>query len=323
VHAITVGEPGGPDQLVWTEAPDPVPAGGEVVLDVAATAVNRADLLQRMGLYPPPPGASPILGLECSGRVVELGDDVTGWRVGDEACALLAGGGYAERVAVPQEQLMPLPPAVDVVRAAALPEVACTVWANVVMLAGLRKGETFLVHGGAGGIGTFAIQLGHALGARVIATAGTPEKLERCRDLGADDVINYREEDFVDRVNDADVILDNMGARYLDRNIRALARNGRLIVIGLQGGARGELDLTALMDKQGALHATTLRRRTVGEKARICAEVAGHVWPLLGTGAIRPVIDRVLPLPEAAAAHRIAEAGEHVGKLLLQRRGYS
>jgi putative PIG3 family NAD(P)H quinone oxidoreductase len=323
VHAITVGEPGGPDQLVWTEAPDPVPAGGEVVLDVAATAVNRADLLQRMGLYPPPPGASPILGLECSGRVVELGDDVTGWRVGEEACALLAGGGYAERVAVPQEQLMPLPPAVDVVRAAALPEVACTVWANVVMLAGLRKGETFLVHGGAGGIGTFAIQLGHALGARVIATAGTPEKLERCRDLGADDVINYREEDFVDRVNDADVILDNMGARYLDRNIRALARNGRLIVIGLQGGARGELDLTALMDKQGALHATTLRRRTVGEKARICAEVAGHVWPLLGTGAIRPVIDRVLPLPEAAAAHRIAEAGEHVGKLLLQRRGYS
>ncbi|HET8716811.1 MAG TPA: NAD(P)H-quinone oxidoreductase, partial [Nocardioidaceae bacterium] len=255
MRAVTIREPGGPDVLAVTEQPDPTAGEGEVVLDVAATAVNRADTLQRQGHYPPPPGASAIPGLECSGTVRAVGTGVTGWNVGDTACALLAGGGYAEQVAVPAGQLMPVPDGIDLVTAGALPEVACTVWSNVFMIAGLQPDETLLVHGGAGGIGTMAIQVAHALGARVLTTAGTPEKRELCRSLGADVTIDYREQDFVEEAKAAtdgrgvDVILDNMGAKYLGRNVSALATEGRLVIIGMQGGTKGELDIATLLRK--------------------------------------------------------------------------
>ena len=229
MRAVTQSAPGGPETLVVTELPDPVPGPGEVLLDVAATAVNRADLLQRQGFYPPPPGASGVIGLECSGTVAALGSGVTGWAVGDQVCALLAGGGYASRVVVPAGQLMPVPDGVDLVTAAALPEVACTVWSNVFMLAGLGAGETFLVHGGGSGIGTLAIQLAKARGARVACTVGSAEKADRCRELGADVVVNYREDDFVES-GPYDVILDVIGAKYLARNVEALATGGRLMM---------------------------------------------------------------------------------------------
>jgi putative PIG3 family NAD(P)H quinone oxidoreductase len=322
MHAITITAPGGPEQLAWTEVPDPVPGEGEVLLEVAASAVNRADLLQRMGHYDPPPGAPSGPGLECSGRIVGLGVGVDGWTIGDEACALVAGGGYAELAAVPVGQLLPVPAGVDLVTAAALPEVVCTVWSNVFMVGGLRPSETILVHGGASGIGTMAIQLAHQTGARVVCTAGSATKLGRCRELGADTLINYNEEDFVevmarDRLV-ADVVLDNMGAKYLARNITVLARNGRLVVIGLQGGNRAELDLGGLLAKCGAVIATSLRRRPLAEKAAIVQSVREHVWPLIETGAVRPVVDRVVPIEAAAEAHRVVEAGAHVGKVVLQ-----
>jgi putative PIG3 family NAD(P)H quinone oxidoreductase len=320
VKAIRPTGPGGPE---YADAPDPEPAPGEVVLDVAATAVNRADLVQREGKYPPPAGASEILGLECSGTVAALGEGVEGVETGQQVCALLAGGGYATQVAVPVGQVMPLPAGVDLVTAAALPEVAATVWSNVMMVAGLRSGDTFLVHGGAGGIGTFAIQLTKALGARVIATAGSPEKLDLCRELGADVAIDYRGQDFVEVVADAtdghgaDVILDNMGAAYLARNLDALAVEGRLIVIGFQGGSRAEMDLRTLFVKRAAVFSASLRARPVGEKTTICAAVAEHVWPLVTEGTIRPIIGRTLPLAEAAEAHRLMESGESTGKIVL------
>jgi putative PIG3 family NAD(P)H quinone oxidoreductase len=320
MRAIVVESAGGPEVLGWTAAPDPVAGPGEVVLRVAATAVNRADLLQRQGRYPAPAGAPPYLGLECSGVVAEVGPGVEGWRVGDECTALLAGGGYAERVVVPAGQLMPVPDGVDLVTAAALPEVACTVWSNVVMDAGLRPGELLLVHGGAGGIGTFAIQAAVALGARVAVTAGSAVKLERCHELGAEILVDYSEEDFVAvmrAVGGADVILDNMGAAYLQRNVDALATDGRIQVIGMQGGTKGELNLAALMGKRGQLRATTLRARPVEQKAEICARVAAEAWPLVTSGAIRPVVDSVLPLSDAAEAHRRLESGEHIGKVVL------
>jgi len=293
------------------------------VIDVTATAVNRADTMQRRGLYPPPPGASQILGLECSGVVGAVGSGVEGWSPGDEVCALLAGGGYAEKVLVPSGQVMPVPAGVDVVSAGALPEVACTVWSNVFMVAGLRREETLLVHGGAGGIGTFAIQLAHALGARVIATAGSPEKLELCRSLGADVAVSYREQDFVDEVRTAtdragaDVILDNMGAKYLPRNVDALALEGRLVVIGMQGGNKGELDLGLLMRRRGAVIATSLRARPPAEKAAICASVVEHVWPLVADGSVRTLVHTTLPLEKVAEAHRAMEAGDHTGKIVV------
>ena len=324
MRAVVIREPGGPEVLEWTDVADPVPGPGEVLVEVVASAVNRADLLQRQGRYDPPPGAPAYPGLECAGRVAELGEGVTGWSVGNEVCALLSGGGYAERVAVPEGQVLPLPAGVDVLHAAALPEVACTVWSNVCSLAGLRPGETLLVHGGASGIGTFAIQLAVALGARVLVTAGTPAKLARCRELGAAVAVSYRDEDFVARVREetggrgVDVVLDNMGGPYLARNVDALAVGGRLVVVGLQGGRRGELDLGALLAKRASVSATSLRARPVQEKAAIVAGVREQVWPLVAAGRVRPVVDRVLPMSEAAEAHRVLEAGEHVGKVLLR-----
>ncbi|MBC6468445.1 NAD(P)H-quinone oxidoreductase [Actinomadura alba] len=318
MRAIVINEPGGPDVLRWVEVDDPVPGPDEVLLDVVASAVNRADVMQRQGHYPPPPGASPYPGLEASGRIAAVGDAVTGWKVGDEVCALLSGGGYAQRVAVPAGQLLPVPRGMSVADAAALPEVACTVWSNVFMLGRLRKGETFLVHGGGSGIGTMAIQLAHAHGARVLCTVGSAEKAARCRELGADVAINYREEDFVEVAKPVDVILDNMGAKYLPRNVKTLGAGGRLIVIGLQGGTRGELDLGALLRKRASVHATSLRARPLEEKAAIVAAVREHVWPLIESGDVRAIIDRRLPMSEAGQAHQILESSGHVGKILLE-----
>lgn len=323
MRAVVVTSPGGPEKLELGEVPDPSAGPGEVVLTVAATAVNRADVLQRMGFYPPPPGAPAWLGLEASGVVSEVGAGVTGWSVGDQACALLAGGGYAEKVAVPAGQLLPVPTGISLVDAAALPEVTCTVWSNVMTLAGLRPGETLLVHGGSSGIGTMAIQLARQVGARVAVTAGSAAKLERCAELGADVLVNYREQDFVAEVKratggrGADVVLDNMGAKYLARNVEVLAVGGRVVVIGLQGGRKAELDLGQLLAKRASVHATSLRSRPDDEKAQVVASVVEHVWPLLADGAVRPVIHARMPLEEVADAHRLIESSTHVGKVLL------
>ncbi|MGW4151970.1 NAD(P)H-quinone oxidoreductase [Micromonospora chersina] len=324
MHAITIPKPGGPEALVWAAVPDPEPGPGEVVVEVRASAVNRADLLQRQGQYPPPPGAPAYPGLECAGVVAALGPGVTGWSVGDEVCALLAGGGYAERVAVPAGQLLPVPAGVDPADAAALPEVACTVFSNVVQLARLAEGETLLVHGGGSGIGTFAVQLGVALGATVVVTARAA-KHERLRELGAAHAVDYREQDFVEevrRVTDgrgADVILDIMGAAYLPRNVAALATGGRLVVIGMQGGRKGELDLGMLLAKRASVHATALRSRPVAEKAEIVRGVREQVWPLVESGKIRPVVHARVKMADAADAHRLVETSDHLGKVLLVR----
>jgi putative PIG3 family NAD(P)H quinone oxidoreductase len=294
-----------------------------VVLDVVASAVNRADLLQREGNYPVPPGASEVLGLECSGIVSEVGPGVEGWQVGDEVCALLAGGGYAEKVAVPAAQLLPRPAGVELASAAALPEVVCTVWSNVFMRAGLRAGELLLVHGGGSGIGTMAIQLAKRAGARVATTAGSAEKLAFCRELGADVLINYRDEDFVEVVKaagGADVVLDNMGAAYLPRNVDALAPDGRITIIGMQGGVKAELNIGALLAKRGSVHAMGLRGRPVEGphgKAAIIDEVRRHVWPDVEAGQVRPVVHTRLPMARAADGHRILEESSHTGKVLL------
>ncbi len=323
MRAVIASAAGGPEVLSVVELPDPVPGPGEVVLDVAAAGLNRADLMQRMGFYPPPPGASDVLGMECSGTVAAVGPDVTRWSVGDRACALLAAGGYASQVAVPAGQVMPVPDGVDLITAAALPEATATVWSNVYMVAGLQPGETILVQGGAGGIGTTAIQLASRLGSRVLTTAGTPEKLALCASLGADVTINYREQDFVEVVREstdgggADVILDNMGAKYLSRNLDALAIEGRLVIIGMQGGSKAELDIATLLRKRGAVIATSLRSRPTEEKAAICAAVVEHVWPLVADGRVRPIVDRTMPLEEVRAAHELMESGEHTGKILL------
>ena len=323
MRAITLSSHGDPDVLVPAEVDDPVAGPGEVLLDVVATAVNRADVMQRRGFYDPPPGASPYPGLECSGRVAALGDGVTGWAVGDEVCALLSGGGYATRVAVPAGQLLPVPAGLSLVEAAALPEVACTVWSNVFQLARLQAGEVLLVHGGTSGIGTLALQLARRAGARVLCTVGSDEKAARAVELGAERAIRYRDEDFVAVVREvtggagADVVLDNMGASYLARNVDVLAVGGRLVVIGLQGGTKGELDLGALLVKRASVHATSLRARPAAEKAAIVSAVREHVWPAVEAGEVRPVVDRVLPLDEAAQAHRVLESSAHIGKIVL------
>lgn len=325
MYAISVRKPGGPETLEWAEVPDPVAGPGEVVLDVVASAVNRADIMQRQGRYPPPPGASDIIGLECSGRIAELGEGVEGWRVGDEVCALLAGGGYAQKVAVPAAQLLPVPDGVDLVTAGGLPEVACTVWSNVVAAGRLTAGETFLVQGGSSGIGTHAIQVAKALGARVAATAGAPDRLERCRELGADIVIDYHDDvaDELRKATDghgADVILDNMGAKGLANNVEALAPDGRLVIIGMQGGTKGELNIAKLLGKRGSVIAMGLRGRPVegpNGKGAIVAGVREQVWPMIADGRVRPIVHGTVPMTDAAEAHRQLEAGGVVGKILL------
>lgn len=313
--------------LLWREVPDVAVQPGEIMIKTAAAGVNRADLLQAAGHYPPPPGASSVIGLEVSGEVAEIGPGVTGWTVGQSVCALLAGGGYAERVAVPAGQVMPIPSGVDVHDAAALPEVACTVWSNLVMTANLSAGDTVLIHGGGSGIGTHGIQVAHALGARVAVTAGSAEKLALCADLGADVLINYRDDDFVERIRaatdgaGADVILDLMGASYLDRNVEALAHDGRLVVMRFQGGVTGELNLAKLLAKRAGVIATALRSRPVdgpAGKAAIVDAVVQNVWPMIADGRVRPIIGAQLPISEAGEAHRLLSSGEVTGKIVLR-----
>jgi putative PIG3 family NAD(P)H quinone oxidoreductase len=318
---VTLPSYGDASVLTLADVPEPEAGPGEVLVDVVATAVNRADLLQRQGLYPPPPGAPPFPGLECSGRVAALGEGVAGWAVGDEVCALLSGGGYAERVAVPAGQLLPVPGGVTLQEAASLPEVVCTVWSNVFLLARLQPGEVLLVHGGTSGIGTMAVQLAARHGARVLCTVGSPDKARRAKELGAERAVRYHDEDFVEVVREvaggADVVLDSLGASYLGRNVQVLRTGGRLVVIGLMGGARGELDLGALLAKRASVHGTSLRSRPAAEKAAIVAAVRADVWPGFERGELRPVVDRVLPLEEVAAAHEVLQGSGHVGKVVL------
>lgn len=312
-----------PDQLSWQDVPDVSAGPGEVLIKVAAAGVNRADVLQAAGKYPPPPGASGIIGMEVSGVIADTGDGVADWSAGQQVCALLAGGGYAEYVAVPAGQVMPIPDGVDLVDAAGLPEVACTVWSNLVLTAHLGRGQLLLVHGGASGIGSHAIQIARALGARVAVTAGSAEKLEFRRELGAEITINYRDEDFVERLRGAggaDVILDIMGAAYLDRNIDALATDGQLVIIGMQGGIKGELNIGKLLMKRARVIGTTLRARPVtgpNSKTEIVQAVIGSVWPMIAEGRVRPIINARLPIQQAGEAHQLLTASKVTGKVVL------
>jgi putative PIG3 family NAD(P)H quinone oxidoreductase len=323
MRAVVCNGAGGVEVMTIGEIDDPVAAAGEVVIEVAAAGLNRPDLLQRQGHYPPPPGAPGTLGLECSGVISEVGPNVTGLSAGDEVCALLAGGGYAEKVTVPAVQVLPIPDSVDLVSAAALPEAVATVWSNVFMGAHLSKGEWFLVHGGASGIGTMAIQLGVAHKAKVLCTVGNTDKMEFCTRLGADVAINYHDADFESVVHEAtgragaDVILDIIGAEYLEPNLRSLAYDGRLVVIGTLGGTAGTLDLGRLMSRRGTVLASLLRPRSVADKGRILAEVREHVWPLIAAKKVRPIIYETLPLAEVQRAHRLMKSSAHIGKILL------
>lgn len=325
MKAIVIGTPGGPEALSVSEVPAPNPQPGEVLIDVVAAGINRADALQRQGNYPVPPGASEYPGLEVSGRVAAVGIGVEGISVGADVVALLTGGGYAEQVAVPAGQVLPVPADMDLVTAAALPETAATVFSNLFMAAGVQRGDYVLIHGGTGGIGTMAIQMVAAFGAIPMVTAGSAEKLELAKELGAKVLINYRDEDFVERVREAtdghgaDAILDVMGAKYLQRNLDALAVAGRLVIIGLQGGATAQINLNQLMVKRLAVMGTTLRGRPVEEKSAIMRAVKEHVWPLVEAGKIKPLVDRTFPLSEAAAAHEYFDSGRHTGKILLTR----
>ena len=329
MRAITIPEFGDADALVPADVPAPTPQPGEVLVEVVTAGVNRADVMQRKGFYNPPAGQSELPGLEVSGRIAALGEGVEGWSVGDEVAALLSGGGYAEQVAVPAGQLLPVPAGVDVADAAALPEVACTVWSNVFLTANLQPGQVLLVHGGSSGIGTMAIQLAREVGAHVAVTASSAAKLTACADFGAEILINYKEQDFVEEIKKAtdgagaDVILDVVGAKYLDRNLDALAFGGRLVVIGMQGGRKGELDLGKLLSKRGAVIATSLRARPAAEKATIVAAVREHVWPLIEQGRVKPVIHQRVPRDQAADAHRLMEESSHIGKILLDVEGTS
>lgn len=323
MRAVLAPKPGGPEALLVLNRPVPVPAAGEVLIEVVAAGINRADLAQREGNYPPPKGASDILGLEVSGRVTALGPDVETWTVGDEVCALLAGGGYAEFVTVAAGQVLAKPAAVSLVDAAGLPETTCTVWSNVVGVGRLTAGEWLLVHGGSSGIGTTAIQIGKALGAHVAVTAGSDAKLERCRELGADVTVDYTTQDFVEVVRaatdgrGADVVLDIVGAAYLERNVDVLAADGRIVIIGMQKGRHAELDLGVLMSKRGTVASTGLRARPLAQKVAIVDQVRTHVWPMVEAGAVRPIVDRTLPVEQVADAHRLMESSTHIGKILL------
>ncbi|HWW63486.1 MAG TPA: NAD(P)H-quinone oxidoreductase [Sphingomonadaceae bacterium] len=324
MQAIVAISPGGPEVLEVTTIDNPALEKGQVLIDVAAAGVNRADILQRQGHYPPPPGASPIIGLEVAGTISALSTEIEGWSVGDRVCALLAGGGYAGKVAVSASQLLPVPQGMDLITAAALPEALCTIYYNLVIAAGLSGGETILIHGGGGGIGTAAIQIAKSMGARVACTAGSEPKLAKAQALGADILINYREQDFVAAMRElggADVILDIMGAAYLGRNVDALRANGRLVVIGLQGGRKGELDLAKLLSKQAVVRGTTLRGLPLSKKEEIVAGVRRDYWPMVRDGTYVPHIDRVLPLSNAAEAHRLIESGGVTGKIVLEVAG--
>ncbi|WP_413333357.1 NAD(P)H-quinone oxidoreductase [Brevibacterium sp. GP-SGM9] len=327
MRAITISTPGGPEVLQVTDEPTPDIAADEVLVRVHAAGVNRADLLQRQGFYDPPKGATTIPGLEVSGTIARLGAEVTGWSVGDRVAALLSGGGYAEEVPVPAGQLLPIPDGFDLTEAAALPEVLATVWSNIVGRGQLQAGEWLLVHGGGSGIGTAAIQIAHHLGAKIAVTVGSERKAEFCRSLGADAVINYKDEDFVARAHEicvredestgADVILDIIGAKYLERNIKALGTDGRLVIIGMQGGTKTEINLGWLMQPRKSVAATTLRARPKEQKIAIVAEVAEHLWPAVTSGDIRPIVHSTVPLAEAPSAHQTLEDGANIGKVLL------
>ncbi|AGF71282.1 NAD(P)H-quinone oxidoreductase [Corynebacterium halotolerans] len=317
MKAITQTDENDPRSLALTEVDDPQLKSGEVLVKVHAAGVNRGDILQAHGNYPPPPGASEIIGLECSGTIADPGD--TGREEGEEVACLLAGGGYGEYVAVPEGQLMPLPEGYSLTEAASVVEVACTVWSNLGMLAGLREGQTVLIHGGGGGIGTFAIQLCKALGATVAVTAGSDEKLETCRELGADILVNYKEQDFAQELKGrCDVILDIIGAKYLKQNLRALNTDGQLVIIGLQGGVKTEINLGALLPRRLSVRGTTLRARSLESKADVVRSTVEHVWPMLADGRVRHHIHATLPLADAARAHELLDSGEVTGKIVLE-----
>lgn len=323
MKAIVITAPGGPEVLQLQEVADPQLPDGHVLIRIVAAGVNRADALQRQGGHQVPGGWPPYPGLECSGIIAAVGNGVDKWKVGDQVCALLGGGGYAEQVAVPAEHLLPIPKGISLQDAAGLPEVACTVWSTTFMTSHLSSGESFLVHGGSSGIGTFAIQMAKAIGARVFCTAGSEEKLDHCKKLGADVLINYKQEDFVKRIkeetggNGVNVILDNMGASYFQRNLDALSVDGRLFIIGFQGGSTGQLNLGPLLGKRLTVQGAGLRGRSTENKAQIIEEVLTHVWPAVENGQVKPIIFKTLPLGEAAEAHQLLESSAHVGKILL------
>ena len=321
--AIEIREPGEPDVLVPAERPRPSPGSGEVLIKVGAAGVNRPDVFQRRGRYPPPPGASDIPGLEIAGTIEALGAAVRDWRVGDPVCALVAGGGYAEYCTAPAPQCLPVPRGLDVAAAAAIPETFFTVWTNVFERGRLQAGESILVHGGSSGIGTTAIQIARARGARVFATARTAEKCAACERLGAERCINYREADFVDVVNKltggrgVDVVLDTVGAEYFPRNLDVLAVEGRLVEIATLRGVKAELNIQTIMHRRLTVTGSTLRARPVAEKGAIARAVREHVWPLVESGAVKPIVFKTFPLRDAASAHRLMESGDHIGKIVL------
>ena len=326
MKAVEITQPGPPEVLQLVERPDPFPAADEILIDVAAAGVNRPDVLQRLGKYPVPPGASDIPGLEVAGVVAAIGTDVRGWSVGDPICALLAGGGYAERAVAPQEQCLPIPKGLTAIQAAGIPETFFTVWTNVFQRGRLKAGETILVHGGTSGIGTTAIQLAQVFGARVFTTAGSDEKCAAAKRLGADEAFNYRTEDWVAAAKAAtggrgvDLILDMVGGDYIGRNLDLLVVEGRLVQIAFLKSAKAELDFSVMMRKRQWITGSTLRPRTPAEKGLIARELLVSVWPLLESGAVTPVIHQTFPLADAAAAHRMMEAGSHIGKLVLVAR---
>lgn len=323
MRAVEITKPGGPDVLAVVRRPIPQPGVGEVLIRVEAAGVNRPDVMQRLGQYPPPPGASDIPGLEIAGVITTIGAEVTAWKSGDRVCALVSGGGYAEYCVAPAGQCLPIPAGLDVVGAAALPETVFTVWTNVFERGQLRSGESLLIHGGTSGIGTVAIQLAHARGARVFATAGTAEKCQACRSLGAELAVNYRDTDFVEAVKAAtggrgvDVVLDMVGGDYLPRNLDVLAADGRLVQIAALHGAKATVNLMPILLRRLTVTGSTLRGRSVAEKSALAVAVRHHVWPLLEAGRVRPVVHATFPLTEASEAHRVMESSRHVGKLVL------
>jgi putative PIG3 family NAD(P)H quinone oxidoreductase len=326
MHAVSFSEPGPPEVLIWQNVPDPVPTPREVLIRIAAAGVNNADLLQRQGRYPVPSNASPILGLECSGEIIGIGSEVGEWKLGDRVCALLNGGGYAEQVAVSADLVLPLPHGVDLIDAAGLPEAACTVYSNMSMVANLCSGMHVLIHGGGSGIGTFAIQWAKALQCKVIVTVGSDEKGKRAEDLGADTVLNYKTSNFVDGVlaatngNGADIILDLVGVDYFERNFTCLAIDGHIVIIGRTGSATDAvLNLAQLMSKRASVSGTMLRARPHVQKSAVIAGVRQHIWPAIDSGKIRPVIDTILPMSDASAAHRHLAEGKTFGKILLRQ----